>query len=254
MRKNDFMKMINDSFLTGGLTCSFQDQQLSEFVQIKRRMANQIPTKKAVKVVGPQNTDLWVLGPDIYINNKGKQISSEESDYIWFSHLYNGPGVAPNTSACLISLPLSSEPLVDLLDKLQSIMKRNFFPAVFTLAAFIKALHYDTIKSKFKNCQMPLIFGCPGTGKTTVAKCGLAMIGALPQRFWSQASKEMYMNLCCNGNLPLLIDDPMSKQAISNLAVALYDGAFEGTISRGSAKPSCMAVVTANFTANENEK
>ena len=53
MRKNDFMKMINDSFLTGGLTCSFQDQQLSEFVQIKRRMANQIPTKIAVKVVGP---------------------------------------------------------------------------------------------------------------------------------------------------------------------------------------------------------
>ena len=48
-------------------------------------MANQIPTKKAGKVVGTQNTDLWVLGLDIYIN-KGKQISSEKNDYIWISH------------------------------------------------------------------------------------------------------------------------------------------------------------------------
>ena len=153
MRKNDFMKMINDSFATGGLTCSFQDQQLSEFAKIKRRIANQIPTKKAVKVIGPQNTDLWVLGPDIYISNTGNQISSEESDYIWISHLYNGPGVAPNTSTCLISLPLSSEPSIDLLEKLKSIMKHNFFPAVFTLAAFIKALHYDTIKKNLKTAR-----------------------------------------------------------------------------------------------------
>lgn len=254
MKKTDFMKMINESFPTGGLTCSFQDQQLSEFIQAKRRLATHIPTKKVVKTVGPQNADLWVLGPDIIINSEGRSVSSEESEFIWISNLYNGPGVALNTSACLVRTPLQTEPLIQLFEILETIMMHNFFPSIFTLAAFAKALHYETIKKKFKNCQMPLIFGCSGTGKTTVAKCALALTGSLPNRFWSQASKEMYMNLCCNGSLPLLIDDPSYKQAISNLAVALFDGAFEGTISRGSAKPSCMAMVTANFTVTENEK
>ena len=55
----------------------------------------------------------------------------------------------------------------------------------------------------------------------------------------------MNLYMCCNGNLPLLIDDAASKQAISDLAVALYDDAFKGTIFRGSAKPSCMAFVKA---------
>ena len=100
-----------------------------------------------------------------------------------------------------------------MLEKLQSIMKHNFLQL-------------------FKNW------------KSTEAKCGLAMIEALPQRFWSYASKEMCMNPSSNENLPLLIVDPI---AISNLAVALNNGAFEGTISRGSAKPSCITVVTANM-------
>ena len=63
MRHVDFMKMINKSFPTGGLTCSFQDHQLSEFIQIKRRTAAPVPTKLAVEDIGPQDEDLWVLGP-----------------------------------------------------------------------------------------------------------------------------------------------------------------------------------------------
>lgn len=118
-------------------------------------------------------------------------------------------------------------------------MRHKLFSTVFTLAAFVKALHYGKQIKKSTHLWLSRI------GKTTMAKCGLAMIGALSQQFWSQASKEVYMNLCCNGNLPLLIDDAASKPTISDLAVALYDGAFEGTTFRGSAKTSCMAVVTA---------
>ena len=74
------------------------------------------------------------------------------------------------------------------------------------------------------------------------------------QRFWSQGTKEKYIQLCCSDCLPLLIDDPKTKQAISDLAITLFSGATEGTITRGQAKPSCMAVVTANFTVWEKEK
>ena len=254
MRRVDFMKMINESFPTGGLTCSFQDHQLSEFIQIKRRKAAQVPMKLAVQDVGPQDEDLWVLGPNVHINSQGESINPTESKYIWIGHLYKGLGVAPDTSACDITLPLTCQPLVDLMEMFKSIMKHNYFASVFTVAAFFQALHYNTIMKKYKNCQMPLIFGCPGTGKTTVAKCGLALTGTLLQRFWSQGTKEKYTQLCCSGCLPLLIDDPKSTQAISDLAIALFNGATEGTISRGQSKPSCMAVVTANFTVCEKEK
>ena len=61
MRHADFMKMINELFPTGGLTCSFKDHQLSEFIQIKKRTAAQVPMKLAVQDVGPQDEDLSVL-------------------------------------------------------------------------------------------------------------------------------------------------------------------------------------------------
>jgi len=55
MKRFDFMRMLNSSFPGGGLTCSFQDHQLSEYIQVKKRVAKEVPTKQAVSVVGPQN-------------------------------------------------------------------------------------------------------------------------------------------------------------------------------------------------------
>ena len=254
MQRSDFMRMINESFPTGGLTCSFQDHQLSEFIQIKRRTVTYLPEKRVVSVVGPQNDNLWVLGPDIHINSQGQSVSPEESSYIWISDMYSGPGVAAKSSACTIQLPLGTQPLLMLMDLLRETMKHNFFPAVLTIGATCIALHYKTVMEKFEFCPVPLVFGSPGTGKTTAAKCGLAMIGVLTQRFWSHGTKEMYSQLCSDGFLPLLIDDPRSQNAISGLVMSLYNGAYEGTISRGGNKPSCMAIITANFTVIESEK
>ena len=82
---------------------------------------------------------------------------------------------------------------------------------------------------------MPLIFGCPGNGKTRVAKwasfhrCNHATVLVPGTR------SNIFSYICCSGGLPLLIDDPKSKQAISNLAIALFNGATEGTIIRGQA-------------------
>lgn len=254
MQRSDFMRMINESFPTGGLTCSFQDHQLSEFIQIKRRTVTHMPEKRVVSVVGPQDDDLWVLGPDVHIDSQGQSINPEESSYIWISDMYSGPGVAPKSSACTIQLPLTTGSLVLLMDLLRETMKHNFLPAVLTIGATCIALHYKTVMEKFEFCPVPLVFGSPGTGKTTAAKCGLAMIGVLPQRFWSHGTKEMYSQLCSDGFLPLLIDDPRSQNAISGLVMSLYNGAHEGTISRGGNKPSCMAIITANFTVIESEK
>ena len=90
------MKMINASFPAGGLTCSFQDQQLSEYIQIKHRSAGPLATyQKDVRHVGRQGQNLWVMGSDVHIDSLGNLIDKINSPYVWIGHLYSGPGVAP---------------------------------------------------------------------------------------------------------------------------------------------------------------
>ena len=114
MRRSDFMKMIKSSFPSWGLTCSFQDHQLSQFIQIKRRTAKHIPTKKAVSLVGPQDNH-----------------------------------VCDNASACKIYLPLDDQSLEPLLNQLKVIMRHNFFPTLMLMGSTVMALHYSAIKNKF---------------------------------------------------------------------------------------------------------
>ena len=60
------MQKLNHSYREGGLTCGFNDYQLAEYIQQKRR---KLP--KVVVKVGPLEDGSWVLGPDIYINSNG---------------------------------------------------------------------------------------------------------------------------------------------------------------------------------------
>ena len=253
MRRCDFMRMISSSFPSGGLTSSFQDHQFSQFIQIKRRIAKQIPTKKAVAVVGPQENHVWVLGANVHISSDGNHI---ESEFIWISDLYMGPGVADKASACKIHLPLNDQSLEPLLAQLKVIMKHNFFPALMLMGSSVMALHYNTIKAKFGFCPVPVAFGYPGTGKTTALKYCLSMMGLLPQRLWSSGTKQLFSQILSSarGYMPLGIDDPNSQVAISELVMSLYGGAHEGTLTRGTCKPTCMAIISANFTVKDSEK
>ena len=97
-------------------------------------------------MVGPQTDDLWVLGRDLYINSDGAHITPEESDYVWISDLYAGPGVADISSSCNICLPLNESHLSPLLNKLKVVMKHNFFPAMLLFGGCAMALHYVSIK------------------------------------------------------------------------------------------------------------
>ena len=133
------MKMINASFPAGGLTSSFQDQQLSEYIQIKHRSAGPSRVKKAVQHVGKQDQSLWVMGPDVHIDSLGNLIDKNNSPYVWIGHLYSGPGVAPQATACNINLPLSVEPLSLMLEGLKQIMQHNYYPS---LIYGIGCLHY----------------------------------------------------------------------------------------------------------------
>ena len=249
------MQQLNNSFKEGGLTCSFNDFQLSEYIQQKRRKAGRIPVKRAVERVGPQRDGTWVLSPSAYINDDGLLIDADHSKYTWIGHLYDGPGIAPEATACPILLPLSAEPLTVMLKWLQQNMLHNFIPAVLVVGSFAMALHYRTIVQQFLFCPVPLAFGrSSGTGKTTAMRCGLALLGVHPSRLFSRATYEKYSNLCATSYLPLGVDDPKSKSTISDLTVSLFNGAQEGTVTHGAKQPLSMAVVCANFTTTEQER
>ena len=254
MKKDKFMLQINHSFQEGGLTCSFNDFQLAEYIQQKRRKAGKLATTRAVKQVGLQEDGTWVLGSNLYISPSGELLDPCESQYLWVSHLYEGPGIALQSDACKVELPLSTDPLRHLVEHLRITMHHNFFPALLVLGSCAMALHYPTILKKFLFCPVPLAFGEPGTGKTTALRCGLAITAVYPSRFYSKASLEKYTELCSNSNLPLGIDDPKSKTTVNDLTIALFNGAKAATIKRGESKPTCMAVISANFTTAEQEK
>ena len=91
-----------------------------------------------------------------------------------------------------------------------------------TAGSFAMALHYETILKQFLFCPVTLAYGTKsGTGKTSASHIGQSPTGAYPSRFVSKASSEKYSEMCSSSYLPLAVDDPKSKSAISDLCISL---------------------------------
>ena len=260
MKKLDFMEQLNQSFKKGGLSCSFNDNQMAEYVQQKIRAAGRIEKKYAVAKIGFQkktsrDAGCWVLGPSLYFDHDGKPLNPEASKYIWIGHLVSGRGIAPQSTACPIPKPLSLRPLHKLFKWLERNMKHNFIPTVLVIGGCAMAMHYLKLAKKCMFCPVPLAFGYKcGTGKTTALRCGLSVVGAYPNRYFSRGTYQKYLDLCTESFLPLGVDDPKTNTAISDLTAALFNGAQETTLGRGNKLPISTAVIAANFTTTQEEK
>jgi hypothetical protein len=90
---------------------------MNEFIQLKRRKTN-ILKKSAVSFIRKQNDGTWIIGDSVYINREGKEISLDECEGIWISHVFKGSGVPNCDASCIISMPLSTEPLNSFLFKI----------------------------------------------------------------------------------------------------------------------------------------
>lgn len=255
MKKDKFMQQLNYSYQEGGLTCSFNDYQLGEFIQRKMRLAGKLPVKKAVAEIGPQEDGSWVLGPSLYFSRSGDILDLDSCRYSWIGDLYDGPKIAPADSACHVELPPTTSHLNELFTWAKCNMAHNFIPTVLLTASCVMAMHFPLLIDLFHFCPVPLAYSiASATGKTTALTMALAVVCAYPARFLCKASFEKYMELCCTSYLPLGVDDPKSQSAISDLAVALFNGAKQATIRRGEMQPHSMAVISANFTTRPQEK
>ena len=146
MRKDRFMQQINSSH-EGGLTCSFNDYQLAEFIQILRRRSGALPVKKAVEHVGIQEDGTWVFGPKTFFDRNGSLQDASESKFAWIGNMYEGPGIVNASAACSIPLPLSVDPLLNLLMWLEANMQHNYIPSMLTVGSCLMAFHYKRMIS-----------------------------------------------------------------------------------------------------------
>ena len=62
--------------LQGGLMCSLNDKEVSEFIQAKTRKHRYLETKQAVSKVGCQANGIWVINETLTINTKGQQLNN----------------------------------------------------------------------------------------------------------------------------------------------------------------------------------
>ena len=210
-KKEKFIRQINYSHCEGG---SFNDYQLAEFIQHQRRKTGRLPVKNAVDHVGPQPDGSLVFRPSLFFSSQGML---EKSQYAWIGNLYEGPGIAHHSTACSLQLPLSISPLQDLYTWAKRNMQHNYIPCMLLAGVCSMALHYKRILDIFLFCPIPIANGkTSGTGKTTALAIGLRPTGGYPSQFVSKAMYEKYADMCSSSYLPLVVDDPKSKGAISD--------------------------------------
>lgn len=249
-RKVDFIRELNASYKQACLQCSFSDKELSEYIQFKKRKNVTLPVKYAVSNVGLQSDDVWVLGSNIYISDEGDEI--EQSKHVYIGDIFQGPGVA--SCQCSIELPLTTEPLTVLLVALKQYMKHNFFPCLIAMGGTIMALHYQRFIENIKCCPILFAYGKSGSGKTTALLCSLSLLGADTLRFFRGLSSAKIIQLCSISNIPLGLDDPDTKGEFNKAIMDLFNGAKQGTISRGEVKPKSTVIITSNITPIDQQR
>ena len=139
-RKCDFVKELSSSYRSACLTCSFSDKELGEYFQHKKRKAGLLPLKYAVSHVGRQKDGTWVLGENMSISAQGEKVSMEASQFVWIGDIYQGVGVVAGTCQCAIHVPLTTDPLIELLTLLRESAQHNFISSVLTIAGRYKFL------------------------------------------------------------------------------------------------------------------
>lgn len=233
----------------GGLTCSFDNREVTQYWQFKRRKSGKIPQKNAVSVVGRQdNGDTWVLSKDIQISEcTGDTIDITNSKYIWLGHLIQSRGIASNANSISISGPLSTDGIHTLIDTLHTVMAHNFPASLMVLGCTCMAMHYKHIVEVNGECPAPFVCGPVGTGKSLSLKAGLALIGGHKTRFYSRGTREKYQLLLSQSSFPVGIDDPQRPDAIGELMIDLFNGAKSTTVTHGDIQPTTSGIITANF-------
>lgn len=177
--KSRFMAQVNNSFGSGGMSLTFNENQFATFVQFLK-MQDNIGIRSAATLVGQQQcNEVWVMGSDLQVDGDGNVIPVNTSSYIWLDKVAFGEAGSISMRDLLptIRAPLSTDVLSRLLSSLKVTMKHNFLSSLLVVAGGVMSLHYSTITKEYGGCPIVIAVGPSETGKTTALTAALSLSG-----------------------------------------------------------------------------
>ena len=251
------MSQINYSFGSGGMTCGLDHVQLVDYFQHLQRTTHEpLPIKKAVLCTGMQPNGCCIVNDKIFISPDGALINAEDSPYVWLNKdfVYDGDKIKSADISPTIPIPLSINPLSELINTLEIICKHNFLPALTVVAGGIMTFHYATIKDMFGGCPITVAMGDSETGKSTALKATLSLFGCDKISCYVKGTNALFMERASRSSLPFGIEEAMpskkgkmNKLDLTELVIDLYDGAVSANMKTGTLKPKSAPVIATNF-------
>ena len=217
------------------MTCGLDHIQLINYFQhLQRSTHKQLPIKKGVLCTGMQPNGSCIVNDTIFISPDGVLINPEESPYVWLNKdfVYDGDKIKSADISPTIPVPLSGNPLAELITTLEVICKHNFLPALTMVAGVIMTFHYTTIKDMFGGCPISVAVDDSETGKSTALKAALSLFGCNQISCYVKGTNALFMERASRSSLPFGIEEVMpskrgnmNKLDLMELVIDLYDGA-----------------------------
>ena len=259
-KKNEFVTQLSASYGSGGLMCSFNDKELTQYVEWKRRIFNSTEReeKKGVLTIGKQPCGkLWVLAEDCCIDNNGELCI--DYIYVWLKKLvtygHAHKELMLEDLKCSISKPLSTENLKPLLQSLEICLGHNFLSCVLLMGAGVMAFHYKTIIDTLRFCPQIMAVGPPSTGKTLSLQATLALFGADNcSNQYNTCTKAYCLQRSAVSTVPFGIDDPSFSGDINDIIVSFFNGTMSANIAQGGLQPISCPIFCTNFSVGSNER
>ena len=266
-RKCDFINQLSSSFGSGGLSCSFNDKDLTQYITWKRKHFHKnqpSPSEKqGVLQLGKQPCGkIWVLSPNCFLDENGRQ---DSKDYIWLKNMpaigsQLGREISLEEIACDIYQPTadfrsSGTLFKTLLSNLKSCLQHNFLSAVLLLGGSTMAFHYRKIIEIMKFCPQVMAVGPPSTGKTLSLQASLSLFGANNSKnLYNSCTRAYLLQRCAISTIPFAIDDPNIAGDIGDIIMSLYNGTLSANITQGGLQPLSCPLYCANFDFGSNER
>lgn len=203
-----------------------------------------------------QDDGVWVF-PTFQLDRHGNPTTEDQSLWCWYTSLVQGESLLP--------VPKITQPNPQILGQLLQVMAQAFGPenihhAVLTLGYAAAAVNRQAIMAHDGCFPIFSLYGDPGSGKTTMAECALAVVGMSEQGMFSQISiPAMFEKLKLVGALLYCLDDPQRDPEMDETLKRLYNGeprVVKGKDNEGfnQQKPHSALMLTSNSALGEHSQ
>lgn len=216
--------------------CTLGDTDIKAFLnnRIEDYFSDGGDLYKLANKIGQQNDGTYVFN-NIQFTATGEV--TNESETHWVANLQLGEEDAMPQPE--ISTP-NSNALANVIKPMQKFFGSNFPHAILALGWAAATTHYQEIIKVEKRFPIVNWFGEPGSHKTVIASCGLALHGWSELGMFSRVTESaLYEHLKLAGSLAQVYDDPKKDDRLDELLKALFNA--RPRLVRCSVFPSPLA-------------